>query len=207
MLFRMIVAFWYVAYAMYKLIDSKCTDLKYLTFWGILLTAITFTSLTIARLRHHIFKGELKLTEPHHFFTLEKFCIFIFGMTMAFEFLITIMYWTVLYDWDGYSRSIDAFLDIIGHALPLIVLIIDFIFNRIPFFPKHLVLMLIISVIYAIVNMAVTLGSGTPVYSVMTWKDGWTALYMFASCLALLFGFFMFYYISLWKNKKYDKLT
>ena len=103
------------------------------------------------------------------------------------------MYWTALYDWDGYPRSLDAFIDIIEHAIPITVLLIDFVLNRIPFFPKHLVLMLIISIIYAIVNMAVTLGSGTPVYDILTWKDGWTALFLFASAFAYVLGFFVFY--------------
>ena len=94
-----------------------------------------------------------------------------------------------------------------SHALPIIVLLIDFIFNRIPFFPKHLPLMLIIATMYLVVNMAVTLGTGTPVYSVMTWKDGWTAIYICASCCAVILGFFVFYYISSCKNKKYDSMT
>ena len=102
-------------------------------------------------------------------FTLEKACIFLFELAISFEFLIAPFYWGLLFD-GSYSSTFEMIDDILGHGTPLLALLIEFGFNIIPFYMKHLALVALIQVVYLIVNVIVSLVD-KPVYGILNWKD------------------------------------
>ena len=84
----------------------------------------------------------------------------------------------------------------LDHTVPLATLIADFAINAILFHPVHGFFSMFIMFIYAIVNMMVTLIRGSPVYSVLTWKDwrtAWEVPGMLAAAVAL---YYVVYFIS-----------
>jgi hypothetical protein len=90
-------------------------------------------------------------------------------LTVPAELVITVSYWIFLYP-DDYT-SLDTFKTSLYHVIPFGMLLVDFCLSAIVFNPKQFIFIFIMAIMYAIVNMAVTLISGTPVYSVITWHD------------------------------------
>ena len=60
---------------------------------------------------------------------------------------------------------------VLHHALPLILLSVDYCFNAMPFVGRHVYSVMVICIVYLIFNYYVTKRRGTPVYSIMSWDD------------------------------------
>lgn len=90
------------------------------------------------------------------------------------------------------------------HSLPFVLLLIDFLFNRITYELNGLWINLIILFIYGMYNLAYTKIEGHSVYPVVTWDS------IVADCIAFavlpLFMLFWLglYYMSRYKFKKLD---
>lgn len=95
----------------------------------------------------------------------------------------------------------EAFLD---HITPLMILLVDYVLNRIPFNYRHFPISMILGGAYFIVNLSYTLATGTPVYPPINYKDVYT--YVWIVVLIVLEGVFYFglYYLTRWKMRKYD---
>lgn len=149
-------------------------------------------------------KEKNKIENVYSPWILEKWSIFFFEFILTFEGVITVFYWSTLYDPATYPTSYLKITNLINHALPLIVLTIDFVMNTVPFHYRHVPIMLGIMLIYALaVNLPVTLISGTPVYSVLTYKDVSTYLYILLLLVLFTLSFTTWYLLAKWKNAKY----
>ena len=91
------------------------------------------------------------------------------------ELLIVPFFWGILWK-DAYNEMKDHKSVIvemcIDHSVPLLCLMLDYLFlNMIPFAKRHILALMTVNIAYMIVNLAATLVSGTPVYPPITWKD------------------------------------
>ena len=75
-------------------------------------------------------------------------------------------------------------MNILSHAAPMFILVVDYILNRIPFKIVHLPLAMLIMLIYGLVNLTYTLSTGTPVYPPLNFKDAMS--YVWAVMLLVL---------------------
>jgi hypothetical protein len=85
-----------------------------------------------------------------------KFASHFSQMTFAFEILITIGFWSFVYDAPvepSTSREVCLFMD---HSVPFTVLCLDFIFHRIYYEKAHLLINCIFLGCYGVVNFVYT---------------------------------------------------
>lgn len=98
---------------------------------------------------------------------LEKWVVVFFELAISFEIVITITFWFALFPMIVKTGRLDLPMNITVHALPLILLIIDFVLNRVPFVLRHIVIAIFVILIYGIMNMAITLITGHPIYPIL----------------------------------------
>ena len=87
----------------------------------------------------------------------------------------------------------------IDHIAPLVILVIDYVMNRIPFNLRHLIVSLFVMLCYSVVNLSWTLSTGTPVYAPLNFKD--VMSYVFSLILFGMegLGYVGLYYLTRWK--------
>ena len=125
-------------------------------------------------------------------------------MTLTFEAVTVVFYWFFLYDPLDYPTDWLIFRNHINHSFPFALLAIDFIISTIPFNYNHIGHFLFIMAFYGFgVNLPVTLATGEPVYSVLTWEGFGSVLYVLVLLLLFLMSYFGFYFISVKKNRAY----
>ena len=122
-----------------------------------------------------------------------------------FEILITVYYWAVLYESDH-----GLITNIIGHALPMFSLLIEFVHLSTPFIPRHSVFSVIFGFSYLITNIVTTFAKEPP-YASLSWDSPIAIaipIVLFALSCGLHAGMVL---ISRWKLKKfgysYSELT
>ena len=93
------------------------------------------------------------------------------------------------------------------HSVDLGLLLIDFILNAIVFNPRHVVFVVAIMTTYGIVNLTVTLVTGVPIYSILTWQDLKSLYYTIAFLVLIIVLFLMYSFISIYKNRKINKVV
>jgi hypothetical protein len=93
------------------------------------------------------------------------------------------------------------------HSVPLSMLFIDYILNAILFNPKHVVFSMCMMVLYGSVNLTITLVSGVPVYSILTWKDLTSLWYSLGFLVGTIIAFLILAYISIYKNSKFNNVV
>ena len=78
---------------------------------------------------------------------------------------------------------------ILDHILPIVCLTIDYSFNLVPFMRRHLLIILMVTIIYLIINMLIVKITGNVIYVIFKWED-WSDLIL-PSFLVIL-GSFIF---------------
>lgn len=119
--------------------------------------------------------------KKYNVFHLYKWASIMFQMTMLFELIIVPIFWGVILPGILYSRHyhkgeeapsmlfiiVGGYLD---HLIPIIVLMIDFSFNCIPFIWRHFWVSMVVCIIYSIFNMVYTL-KVSPIYPVIDYSS------------------------------------
>lgn len=155
----------------------------YLTNYGYFFTWLYFANV----LQYYILekcmsdKAKLKYNE----IALE----ILFEIAICLEVTITILYWIVLYV--GPPEGYSFYSTFSVHAIPMILLFFDFLFNRFRFHGWHILIVFTIAIIYAFcINLPYSL-EVEPVYSVLDWQTGLSGG-LIAGAIAvtlLMFGF------------------
>ena len=182
-------------------------ELRYFTNWGVNITCISFCILAYCHINEMInTKNNGQHVNVYSPWMSEKWAIFFSQLALTFEGVIVIFYWCILFPLHGhvgYSQW-EVIQDYINHAVPVTVLFLDFVMNVVPFHFRHLPFFLGIMIIYGFgVNMTVTLVSGTPVYTPLTWKTPMSWAYVGGLLTLAVISFSTWYFISVRKNKKY----
>lgn len=111
---------------------------------------------------------------------------------------VVVAYWTILFE--GFDETaFQKYLQVDRHGINLLLLIIEFIFNKMPFRLLHAIYSVIFTLVYLIVNVTYTLVADDLVYKAADWinKPG-VALAMF---LGLLFATAFFHTCWFFINK------
>jgi hypothetical protein len=130
---------------------------------------------------------------------LWKWAVFFYETSLTFEVIITLFFWAVLFDPDDPENDIWDYLD---HSIPIVMLIIDYCMNKIPFNLRHLAPSMVIMVSYGIVNISYTLGTGTPVYPPLNFKDVLSFMWLVVLILLECGAYAGITWVTKWKIKK-----
>lgn len=118
--------------------------------------------------------------------------LYLFEIATTLETLIVVLYWTLLYD--QAARDLpprQKWINFSCHAVPATVLWIDLMLGCHRPIDSHVFMILGIGLVYMGVNYAASAGTGTPLYPVLTWKDGKSAILVCAAMVGLVFAFFL----------------
>jgi hypothetical protein len=186
---------------------NKDPTLIYFTNWGIFITAITYTVFTIFTVRQYYYlkTKESMVRNYQNIYSpwlLWKWGVFLYVASFTFEIIITLFFWTVLF-WEFKKKNIWLFVD---HIAPIVVLLIDYFMNRIPFSFRLLPLATIVLFVYGIVNMTWTLVKHHPVYPPLNFKDWMTAVWVVVLALIQVGGFSLLWFITKFKLRKIHKM-
>lgn len=103
---------------------------------------------------------------------LWKAANFFFEISFTLEILIPIFYWGILYSKIPFDHEGDRFFaTVCVHLITAMTLWIDMCFNMIPFYKRHLYLILAFGMCYNVINFVVTKVNGYPVYPGLGWDD------------------------------------
>lgn len=127
--------------------------------------------------------------------------MFCFETALTFELIVTLFFWAVLFPDMTESDKSDPF-EFIDHIAPIVILIIEYSFNRIPFNMKHCPVSVGILVFYGIFNMAWTFTTGIPVYDPLNFKDLMSYVWIVLLLGLEVLGYFTLTHLSRWKNSK-----
>lgn len=110
-------------------------------------------------------------------------------MTLSFEVVISIGFWTFVYDAPHHTGLQEVNL-IMDHSLPILLLAIDFAFNKIWYEVNQLWINIWVILAYGIINLVYTLVAGEPVYPPLTW-DSVDSIALALTCVPLYMLFWL----------------
>lgn len=130
----------------------------------------------------------------------------IFEITYSAEFIITAMFWGAIYSTITREKTVYYLtLTTLEHGGIFILLIIDNCFNRIKFYKRHLIYLLVFVLAYLSVNLIVTIFH-EPVYSIIDWKSKESHIFATVALLTTLVHFFVARIIyELFKKKRVER--
>jgi hypothetical protein len=137
---------------------------------------------------------------------LWKVGVFFFVMTLTFEVVITIIFWTALYsppspDESTFNKAKGA----MDHSMPLLMLLIDFFLNAMIINPYQIIWTILIMVAYGLENLIIVLGTGFIIYPILEW-DSISSLWVTIGITILtVFSYVLFYYLAVYKDKYFNK--
>ena len=144
-----------IAHAMFwmELVLVNKTFFTYFTFWGMTLTMLTFTMMMIIHLyemrerRPQSASGQLlpngsgstrtMSTASPQIRRLQRYVGIIFSQTIAFEMVITVVFWGLLYPTKKNPSPFELFRTCADHSVCFALLAIDFCLNGILINPYH----------------------------------------------------------------------
>ena len=149
-------------------------QLKYLTYWGLLCTLIYFAYAITLNNSIGVFSG--------------KYSKFNF-LVLALNIDITVFFYLFLFEVESFDLSF--YLTITNHIFPLILTLTEYMLNNSVFYFHNLWLALLVVCTYIPINAIITTNSETPIYDVLTYKDGYTVLYIIGNIfeVAMVTGF------------------
>lgn len=177
----------------------------YLTYWGEVLTMLTFFTLLVDNILHlQGFYKEYKNEESH----LSRAAHVLFELAFSFELSIVLMYWLAVYPVQTDERNSFYYTtNILVHGMCLFCLWVDNIFNYIEFFPRHIIVLIIFAIAYSIDNAIVVFCINfDTVYTVLKWTDVASYFYVIGCIIVAILHFGLGYYIFRRKFKKWGHL-
>jgi hypothetical protein len=128
-----------------------------------------------------------------------------FHTLISMEFVITIVFWTVLYPDPHYDKRDKTIQAVAIHGIPLTCLLIDFCFNRFFVCKRSFKHLLIVGCSYSIFNMILVLFVfGKPIYPPLTWKD-WNSVIF--SILSITLQLLAWTAVLVMQKVKYRKVS
>lgn len=126
---------WHIGYilVLYSWYDHRQYTMLYMTQWGIHLSWIAFTLIRMASQD----QKDYPFRVSGYKFQVWRAAIVVFEVAISFEFIITIVFWTLL--WKPRPLDIGLVFNILNHSVPLISLLIEFYIQRWRFRYTHLV--------------------------------------------------------------------
>lgn len=176
----------------------------YLTYWGEVLTMLTFFTLLIDNILY--MQDYYKENQSSH---LSRAAHIIFETAFSYELSIVLLYWLAVYPSSKDEKnSLFYTTNILVHGFCFILLWIENIFNFIEFFPRHMFIVTFIGIAYIIDNVIVVFCINfDTVYSVLTWTDVMSYIYVIGCLIVALLHFYLGMMIfKRYKWKKWGKI-
>jgi len=183
---------------------TSISSFKFLTNWGVAFVTCYFI---FACLCYVIYRNEEDVgrSNPIAFW---KVTHFLCELCFSLEVLIPVYYWTLLYPATTHHHIGDQFLkNIMAHLTIPILIHIEVIFNKIKFYKRHPLVILIVTVMYAILNFTYTRITGKTIYANLTWNDYRTVFLVIGSLVLVVGGFYSMVCFSAKKFGKNSKGT
>ncbi len=124
-----------------------------------------------------------------------KWTTILFELALSSEVVVFLIFWTIMFPILEVHKQQIYFGLVADHLVPFVLLMIEFIMNRIRFSIRHLVIAAKILVIYGVVNMIYTLSKGEPIYSGIDWKSFDSFVAIIVIFLASLSLFVLIFYV------------
>ena len=142
-------------------------SLVWLTNWGWVLILIHFTlAVYISTLRRRDLDAAFDWT------TLPKASFHAFELALTLSFVVTIMYWTVVYNPSRVYTSIDWYLNVCMHSFNMVLMVIELMLGKNVLQGSHVYRIFALGILYGIVNFIYVTVDGSPLYNVLSWKSG-----------------------------------
>jgi len=123
------------------------------------------------------------------------------------EVVITAVFWTALYNAASDKRNyFNHVMTRMEHIVPVCMLFLDFLLNSVVWGIHHIIFFMVIGTVYLCVNAAVTLGTGKPVYDIMTFKDYKTAIAILGILVLGTAAWFGFWGLGVLRHRKIKKV-
>ena len=223
--FRALAALNTISTWIISLSHSRGTFFLYYTQWGHTMTMITFVLLLVTSLtkrRANPFVDEESLASSDSLagdsggrdtrekrsescLPVWKAALVMFSLTLTCEILITLAYWTMLYDPDEKMSQYDTVINYFVHLVPTLLLLCEFALNSVVFKFAHGLWLLLIFVAYTITNCVGTKKRGTPIYSILTWEDGSTAVVLVGMLVGGAIVYLALFLITRVRERRYTK--
>ena len=207
-------------------VHDRGTMFLYYTQWGHTMTMITFLLLLVTSLTKrrspNPFQEEESLASSDSLvrdsgdqvsrssrsegrLPVWKFALVLFSLTLTCEILITLAYWTMLYDPDEEMSQYETVINFFVHLVPTLLLLCEFALNSVVFKFSHGLWLLFIFVTYTITNLIGTKERGTPIYSILTWEDASTAVMLVGMLLGGAVVYLALFLITRIRERRYTK--
>ena len=143
------------------------TYFLFLTCWGITLCLIYYFLVIVALF--------WKPVDPYSYVFFE--------ISWAIEWVITLYYWCFIAGLNGVEGNIVS--DLAQHALPMVLLIVDYSLNRVLILRAHYLIVTMVFLVYILlVNMPYTLAQDEEIYPEINYENAFTYI-SFLICLVI----------------------
>lgn len=167
---------------------------KYWTYWGKYSTWIALllgSFINTLQPVEDINESNDYVKRKYSPFRLWKWWIFFYEWAICAETHITILFYAYLFTkeyWQSMSK-VDKAQTVLNHGIPVLLLYLDFLFNTVPFCWRHLIFIVVMTYTYLFINIAITKGTGEPVYPGMDWTSwySWGAMFSWSAIVSLTF--------------------
>jgi len=183
------------------ILDGGLVLLKYMTLWGVTWVYLYFIGVLLCYRLYRV-EEHVNHKNPLAFW---KFVNVIFELAFSLQVLIPLFYWLILFP--GLTEEhhgIKLQKTICVHFVSGLLVWIEICINKVNFYIRHVFILLGFLLFYAVLNFIVTQAEGYPIYSVVTWKDFGTYLYLTLAALVATLGFCLGLFLTRKKNKKAD---
>ena len=173
----------------------------YLTYWGEVLTMLTFLTLLLDNLFH--LQGYYR-NEKFEETMLTRAAHVIFEIAFSYELSIVLMYWMAVYPSATDAKTSFFYTtNILVHGTCFALLWVENIVNYIEFFPRHIIIVIIVGLAYVVDNVIVVFCiNHDTVYKVLKWTDLASYFYVLGCLLVAILHFFLGWAIF-WKCKSW----
>ena len=177
-------------------------DYMYLTYWGEVLTMSTFLTLLIDNiLQFQGYYKDLQYEESK----FSRVAHILFEIAFSYELSIVLLFWGAVYSSEtDVKNSFYYTINVLVHGMCLLSLWIENCVNFIEFFPRHMIIVILVGIAYIIDNVIVVFCINfNVVYSVLTWTDWPSYIYVLLCLLVALFHFYIG--MTLFRKHKWKK--
>ena len=103
--------------------------------------------------------------------TTDKIYWFLFSTSYAMCFMVSLVFWILLYNPTHFQEELDLFITIDRHGVILIAIIFQYAMNRIPVRILHAMYVILIALVFFVHTYFYYLSTGNLVYEIFDWRN------------------------------------
>eukprot|EP01016_Furgasonia_blochmanni_P007120 TRINITY_DN12851_c0_g1_i1.p1 TRINITY_DN12851_c0_g1~~TRINITY_DN12851_c0_g1_i1.p1 ORF type:complete len:257 (-),score=29.12 TRINITY_DN12851_c0_g1_i1:339-1109(-) len=174
-----------------QILDRFYKPIYFLTDWGYIACGIFF----ILSVGEYLFAsqlhkktGDVSASKPLEY--LSRIAIIFFQVGFSVQLTIILLFWAVVYPAEKSNPHFTlSVFTMCTHGVVFVLIYIEFMWNKIRFYVRHTLFLVIFMGSYAFANFIVTKSTGEPIYGALTWKDVDSVVFTAAALLIALFHY------------------